>query len=412
MKKILPVLLCAALLLGACTGGGTDTSLESDDAPSQPQQVLEVDEPEEEPEPEPQMTVEEAMALLVPEKDGAVPIADQEQLRALAALVNSGDESHHGVTYVMQSDLTLTDAPFWPIGGGEDAVSMPLFQGSFDGGNHVLYGLNITQATGNRNGTGLFGAVGEQGSVQGLHIVRGEVHGYNAVAGVAGYCAGSLYNCSFNGSVEAGGEGVGAIAGILEKNGSADSCFANAQVSGNSKVGGFAGHAKPGCTIQNCYALGQITAIDSPHTDQPVQIGGFIGSQDQALVQNCYASNSVLTAVASKVVGAFIGYNDGSPSGCYYNQTATENWQAVDANADTEEHQITGCTVEQLVEQATYVAWDFEKVWGIDDERNRGLPYLRAAWEDTEPSGEPESPPALEQPDTEAEAAVEEAQTE
>jgi len=200
--------------------------------------------------------------------------------------------------------------------------------------------------------------------------------------GLAGYNAGSLTNCSFGGSIASKGQYVGGFCGLLADDASINGCFSNVQLTGATYVGGFIGCTMPGSQVRSCYALGSVTSVKSPSMDNPTQIGGFIGRQQNGTVEECYAYTEVYTRVSSQIVGGFIGYNEGDPQSCYYNQTATENRKAIDANYNDSDDGITGCTVEEMLEQSTYAGWDFENTWNMRDDRSRGLPHLRAAWDD------------------------------
>jgi len=390
-KRILSLLLAGLLLagvLGGCAGGNGESgsSLPIEESVSEEPEVVEIEDPDEIPEtpdPEPMaMTLEEAQALLVADETGVVPIESAEQLVALSVLVGSGDTGHRDVTYVMQRNIDVSTMAFPPIGGGDFAEDMPTFGGTFDGGNYLLSGVTVTLGVANTVGNGFFGAVGPQGSVRNLHLTAASVKGHNATGGVVGYCAGSLYNCSVAGEVTSTGGRIGGLCGELAAGGAVTGCFSNVQTGGNAEVGGFIGATGAESKVSDCYAMGRVTAIDSPFTDGPARIGGFIGTQNGGEVHSCYSYIEVYTQVAARVVGGFIGYNDGALVNCYYNQEATSNWKDIDANVDEELYQVTGCTVEEMLEQETYAGWDFVNTWDMLPGRARGLPHLRAAWDD------------------------------
>lgn len=87
--------------------------------------------------------------------DGLYYIVDSEAaLRAIANYVNSGNDAY-GKRFVQTQDIVMTGGNFTPIGkhqtGGE------LFDGVYDGGNHVISGLVVTHEYGY---IGLFGGIG------------------------------------------------------------------------------------------------------------------------------------------------------------------------------------------------------------------------------------------------------------
>lgn len=405
MKRILPILLATALLLAACgdtTGASPQESrelVEATEVELQGEQSSEQEQPSEpEPEPEPlkqpTVTAEDAAELLA-EENGIVPISRADQLMALSALVNSGDETHRDKTYVLQRDVSLAGYDFIPIGGvnegDPDDPDAPLavtakFEGTFDGGGFLVKGVTVRDNA-HLEGSGLFGYVGPGGSVSNLHLTGGNIAGVTSVGGVAGVMEGKLFNCSFNGQVAAAGEFVGGLVGILRGSehtpglATAESCFINAEVSGWGAVGGLAGTVAESAAVSDCYVLGRVSARlpEDAAIEESSAVGGFTGTNDGSIAR-CFSHNEVYSYNKDALTGGFIGDNDGKVLDCYYNAVATENWKPVGRHLEGQEQPgLTGCTVEELLEQETYQNWDFETVWELDGEHNRGLPFLRAA---------------------------------
>ena len=110
------------------------------------------------------------------ESDPSYTITTPEQLAGLAQLVN-GDNTFEGKTITLANDIVLnegvlnekgelngdgSDLNTWtPIGGGTYAK---LFKGSFDGQNHTVSGIYISNESNNQ---GLFGYV-DGGKIQNL----------------------------------------------------------------------------------------------------------------------------------------------------------------------------------------------------------------------------------------------------
>lgn len=396
MVKKLPIILIAvllaALLLGGCADkGGQNVSEavsqeESGDMESMPDEVSEIEEEELEPFPPLEafdIDLETAKGMLVPDETGIIPVANRKELAAVAVVVNAGDADFIGKTFVMQNDINLGGYDFVPIGGGKsEDGTVSEFNAVFDGQGFLISGLTIRD-NGFDAGTGLFGVIGAEGSAKNVHIMNASVAGKNKTGGVAGWNKGSMYNCSYRGEVTSAYKAVGGIAG---QNGEPDSepldtqgieaSFCNAQVNGAENAGTFAGESY--AKIINCYALGSVAAIAGEEIDEPRQIGGFIG-ENGGTVECCFSSTEVYTKVAARIVGGFIGYNGKDIRACYYNQTATSNWKGVCVDDAELPINLTGCTVEDLLDHTTYEGWDFITVWIIDGEKNRGLPYLQTA---------------------------------
>jgi hypothetical protein len=101
------------------------------------------------------------------------------------------------------------------------------------------------------------------------------------------------YNPSFGGFV---GENYGTIW----------ACYATGKVTAGGTAGGFAGKNCSGATISNCYASGEVSAVNSIS-------GGFAGS-NKNYISMCYATGNVS---GDNNVGGLVGVNGGQISTCY-----------------------------------------------------------------------------------------------
>ena len=392
MKRFLTLLLVLALLAGCGAQDGSpeasqgEISLESSEdlqAPQGPpgapadgeQSQEEPGVPQEPPLAQPDITPQQAAELLQAGEDGLLTISTPEELCAFAVLVNAGEEDAVHARVVLTEDLNLSGMDFIPI--GRDGAE---FLGEFDGGGHIISGLTIL---GEQDNTGLFGMIGPGGTVENLHLTGGWVSGGSQVGGIAGSNGGLVFGCSFRGTVEATGQNVGGICGILQGaqakagGGKLMQCASNAQVSGHAQVGGLVGEVQGEAGVVDCYALGSVTAVKGQGDEAPHSIGGLAGAVT-GYVTRCYASIEVFTQVSSKVVGGLVGLIDaGVVSDCYLNAKPVENWKLVGYSAQDLPYEVTGCTVEEITEQATFSGWDFQQVWDIAGDKNRGLPFLR-----------------------------------
>lgn len=394
MKKLLLLVLVILLIATACTpagetlAGGESSIGASEDgsAPEGPPDIpadLESSEAEEseaeesEAEPEPlldrmKITMEEAEQLLVPVA-GAVKISTPKQLVAFALLVNSGADSMDRVTVQLEDHLSLAGFDFEPIG----TMAYP-FNGVFDGGGYIISGLTVQRGD---IAVGLFGCTTEESKLMDIHVTNGNVYGTEMVGGIVGCAKGTVLQCSYRGTVKGTDKSVGGVCGFLGTPGAETStavmqqCIGNAQVEGHERAGGLCGETAPGTSVEDSYALGSVTSIDG---DGEVGcIGGLIGQVD-GTVTRCHTSIEVYTKVSSRIVGGFVGLNQGEITACYYNMTPSENWKGVGYAEDEESYEVTGCTVEEITEQSTFAGWDFGGIWGIEEGKNRGLPYLQA----------------------------------
>ncbi len=166
-----------------------------------------------------------------------VRIGTQKELKEFAARCAS-DTYSKGLTAVLTAD----------IDAGGEAISIPVFYGTFDGQGHHIYSLELTDSA---SGYGLFSRV-ERGAVVKDLSVEGDVTPsgtQSQVGGIAGVNAGRIENCIFSGIVM-GGDYVGGIAGKNETGGEISDCRASGVVRGSQFTGGIAGQNFG--TLLNC----------------------------------------------------------------------------------------------------------------------------------------------------------------
>lgn len=224
-------------------------------------------------------------------------ISNQGQLYWFAKWVNGVSpvttEPHPGANAILVYDITLnsnvlnsdgelnTGANFTPwtlIGTNTNP-----FTGTFDGNNKTISGLYINVTA---DYVGLFGCVGNGGTVKNVTLADSYVSGANYVGGICGQNkCGTLQNCHNTG-----------------------------KVSGKSYVGGVCGSntrplsSDPSSTIQECYNTGKVSGKD--------YVGGVCGQNNRATVEKSYNTNTVS---GGGRVGGVCGENNysGAVNGCY-----------------------------------------------------------------------------------------------
>lgn len=266
-------------------------------------------------------------------------ISTEEELRELAenCILDSWSRDKK---VVLTADIELT---------GTEPLCIPVFAGIFDGNDHSITGLKLTEMG---SAVGLFRYVQEGARVQNL-TVRGEIApegSQDQAGGIVGVNYGRISNCSFAGKVSGNGE-IGGIAGVNEETGEIRGCKNSAAITGNHSAGGITGNNKG--ILNNCtnsgtvntsgtevtYGLDDFTAENleqinstsnvAAHTDtggiagissgkiyycsnegtigyQHVgyNTGGIVGRLHQGYLQNCTNSGYVL---GRKDVGGIVG---------------------------------------------------------------------------------------------------------
>lgn len=290
------------------------------------------------------------------EKDGEVYLIQSAQdMRTLALLVNGNKEvepgmAAHSASYRLTRDIDLSaycngEAGWEPIGcgrdEGEDETFVREFNGTFDGGNHVVTGLYINlpggedqglfgtrtylpegrdsaayresgrtvirnlyikdcDITGGLNVGGVMGGMeitsglgnGGELFIENCHVT-GRIVGFDSAGGITG-AASAVENCSFTGTVEAY-SAVGGIAGIAYY---IRGCAVHAVVEGGfdqsgGDAGGIGGVA---VCVRDSYMTGTVTGTDN--------IGGITGRGP--CLAGCYARADV---TGDGCTGELLGYS-------------------------------------------------------------------------------------------------------
>lgn len=219
-------------------------------------------------------------------------IGTAEQLKLFRDKVNNAKTKEETkICAVLTADIDLNNEPWTPIGNYTEKNKI-YYEGTFDGGGHIISGLNVT---GEFVYAGLFGTV-KGGTIKSL-TVAGKVSPSNSqciVGGIVGYASNAVIkNCSNHCSV------TGCPTSI---------------------IGGIAGFNISGAII-DCYNVGTISGINYAEA-----IGGIVGS-NSGTISNCY---NVGTVSNDTSVGEIAGHNSDTVENCYY--LAGTNLNAVGQN--------------------------------------------------------------------------------
>lgn len=208
----------------------------------------------------------------------------------------------------LTADIDLNGHPWTPIGSFGKKKN---YQGTFDGSNSTVNGLYVSGA----NYAGLFGVIGTKGTVERVKaagtISMARVSG-NQVAsvgagGIAGYCMGTIFQCSSSVNISNDGTNysavAGGIAGKLAVNAIVDSCNNYGTVGSQKNInyaGGIVGVACENAVIRYC-TNGNEGAVNGVQG-----VGGIVGLlTDYAQVRLCENSSAVQ---GESRVGGIVGW--------------------------------------------------------------------------------------------------------
>lgn len=228
----------------------------------------------------------------VEDEQGNVTISDEAGLFWFAKQANAGN-NFAGKTVTLANDIALTKA-WTPIGIYNDSKTH--FKGTFDGQNHTVSGVEVTE---NRaNGVGFFGKV-YTGTIKNL-TVEGTITttGCNYVGGIVGHGYATISNCTFKGNV--GSTNTMQVGGIAGSGGfTITNCSVYGNVTAECWAGGIVGNCQDGGAYTNCYVEGVISAKRS------FWGGGAAGITPVPLypsqvISSCY-SNTVVKVAGEEV---------------------------------------------------------------------------------------------------------------
>lgn len=206
----------------------------------------------------------------------------------------------------LTADIDLNGHPWTPIGSFGSSKN---YQGTFDGCNSTVNGLQVSD----KSYAGLFGVIGASGVVERL-IVAGTIsitsasgNGVDDVGagGIAGYCKGTIFQCSSSVDISNTGTNYSAVAGGIvgraAEGAIVDSCNNYGTVGSRKNInyaGGIVGVASENAVIRYCTNEGAVNGVQG--------VGGIVGLlTDYAQVRLCENSGTVQ---GDSRVGGIVGW--------------------------------------------------------------------------------------------------------
>ena len=192
----------------------------------------------------------------------------------------------------LTAEIDLNGHPWTPIG-----TAAKSYQGMFDGCNSTVHGLHISD----KSYAGLFGVIGKSGIVERLKVagtisivsVSGNGVDNVGAGGIAGYCMGTVFQCSSSVNISNDGTNysavAGGIAGKAAVNAIIDSCNSYGTVGSRNNInyaGGIVGAARQSTMIRYCTNEGAVNGVQG--------VGGIVGLlTDYAQVRLCENQGAV-----------------------------------------------------------------------------------------------------------------------
>ena len=303
-------------------------------------------------------------------EDDPYIIPDLETLEFYRDMINAGSDSkYNSANYILTADIELngSETNQWtPIGSDKDHA----FTGTFDGDGYTISGLYINSDASTYGVAGLFGSVGEGGTVENLNV-EGSVtvsdgdDEFSVVGGVVGSSSGTVSSC--NSSVNVSGGAAGGVVGI--NRGTVSNCTNTGNVTGTTSyfyAGGVVGSNEG--TVENCYNTGKVSGSG-------FSAGGVVGD-NSGTVSNCYNTGGVSVSGIFCKGGAIAGDNSHIVSNCYYLEQNDLPNIGADSGTTTN---VKNKTAEEFA--SGDVAWllqygQDDQVWGQNLGDENSLPML------------------------------------
>lgn len=273
------------------------------------------------------------------------------------------------------------------------------FSGTLDGKGYTIRGLVINSPSIYLEPIGIFGYIGETGTVKNLKVLDASVHGYQRVGIIAGYNKGTIEDCMVSGTVSSEKIITGGIAGVnggvnMKQTGTINRCIAIVDVKGSRlNSGGIAGWCYKG-TISECGVFGSVSGVE--------QVGGILGACNGAKVSRTFSMASVTGD--STVAGMISWVNTENEnivseitecwssgrvsakksSGGAFAWASTEailqkNYWDTDRSGKSYtagNDGVFGLTTEEMLKSSSYAGWQFPDTW-----KNReGVSFPSLAW--------------------------------
>jgi len=330
-------------------------------------------------------------------------ITTPEQLAGLAKLVNKGN-SFEGKTVKLGANIMLNDTTDWqnwankppknkwkPIGIFISQISertprflhnhlgdalmyflVPQFiqqslrltytnlsfNGTFDGNGFVISGVYINTL---KDYQGLFGKYNiydreNRNELRNLGIRASYIKGGVGVGGLVGTSEGSIVNC-YSAALVSGQGTVGGLVGSSSY--TIRGSYSTGKVIGQWYVGGLVGGASGGSSIKDSYSTGVVFG--------DTIVGGLVGWNFGGIT-NSYSIGAV---TGKNNIGGLVGKNEKGIRNIIHN-----SFYNVETSGQSDVGKGNGQSSIEMKERATFVGWDFDKIWGIDGNVNGGYPYL------------------------------------
>lgn len=316
-------------------------------------------------------------------------ISSAEKIQEIGAEAGEKWQLYHSYQLISDINLYSYNENVWTPVGTKAAP----FTGSFNGNGHVISNINVTSG----EDAGLFGVIGNGGLVENVIIDGAKITGeFDTAGAVAGTCYGKIGMTqatgvkisntkaeSNNGGIVGLLQNVSSQSGAIISRASVEMSSVNAIMESAGNVGGLVGKTVTAIIFNSKAVTTQVNILENTLT-----FGGLVGlvdsytasnEEDASLRFNIVKNNLVVTApianTASATVGMVVGNNLSTANeyenrfvNIYY-QAGSTSVGAINSAVTVDLTQFIQKSYVELEKQATYVGWNFDVVWTIEEDK-------------------------------------------
>lgn len=229
-------------------------------------------------------------------------ITSVEDWNALANFVAKTANTLEGIFLKVTTDIDFTDKAMSQI--ANDGATF--FQGTLDGDGKRISGIDITNTA---TYQGVFGIIGEYGTVKNLTLSGKLTSAFANAGGFAGKLHGKLINCVNEINVTSTKASVAGFAGYAYTGAELTDCVNKGKISGSStNIAGIAAGNEAGVVYTRCGNEGTVE-----NTGTGSYTAGIVGTAYPATFVDCYNKGEIVISKSASVsnVAGIVAYANG-----------------------------------------------------------------------------------------------------
>ena len=212
--------------------------------------------------------------------------------------------------YMLMNDISMSDSVKWNMIGTDESEESG-FNGTFEGNNFTISGINIEQEDDTKI-YGMFGVI-SGGIVRNLNLINVAIEGHSLLGGLAGENHGYIENCSVSGKIYAlKKNNMLSVGGLVGNNyGIMENITSSVQIRAVGQVltaGGVVANNEG--FIDKADYKGEIKAEQKSINSNAVA-GGICGINTGGFIYNSFAKSDIYSKASTSYVGGICGIMNG-----------------------------------------------------------------------------------------------------